>query len=1838
MTDKSLFDLPLSAPITLTPPTPLPPLLNESLWLSASERWREASRDMHALIADIPGVRDTIDQLLKQALDLDGRQAGLLFTATDKQPERFVSFTDACAFVLQHPELETTLDQRCRVTGLRQDHPLASLTPLQMLGRLKTLNPERSHTERWRAFWESRAPRTAVSRQQRSIQLYRQHFEAASQLASAGQLLSSQQLKVLQLIIDPPVGALTLNNLPINTEQVSVVLSNRSTIKLTGAWVITTAEPASAVQLLYLPSRPVAILRFDQRSQMQAWLCRQSLLPTGSPSDNLRFEYTAQTDPLIVGASDLFAAPQQSQITALRHGTYGKPGLQEQGTQSLVQADQVDRQNRRTHFFASPPRLETTENPGFEDQASLFGNLYADVPWSMRQTALKKQRDALQTWFEKADDSADLNPIKDSINALQAAEQAADRAAGALLTLSPTREPTAFQRELTLLHSAHKAGLNAEVALQLTLEQLTIEEGHLIKALLDTPDNPGPEPVAASLTLSSREQDGAPSTAIDGAFIMTRASVLTDANPEHSVLLYWLGNGAGLQRFDNLRALKREWLKLDDRQDGATLHLNKISGDALLHSLNQLIRGFEPQGAQGVGQPEVLRIRSTLQVPVHAARSLAFTHLLEQQRSGTLASKLPDWLRNLNETDRTRLKRLIEAYMAAMRQSHALMTIALEPRDDFTRTHLHARLRKDFALKGPFDVQVNLPDAVTWEKRYSITPAGKTETTVMVPSAKRNKMSLEALAQLNIDNVQSVQQDVLSQRLVFMKLEVYAHDQAERVKLLNGINLTYLRKTLPELDLPQAYENRIRRACMGSADDVAFVNEHRREGLIEPWRLMLKLQGEYTRLQKQISHADQQILDIAIDADTPQAWKAQGKRVVLFAATLTAGGADTNDGPVTLSGVTFIEEQVSGVTLLYLPDSPDHQVLRRYNSLESARKALFNLCLHDAMATYLAGRALGGRVQAHISRINQAMLKQFDAMIGVGTRWPATTSLAAHLLDTHMGRLIEAHRGTSRSNDALYLERYALQGPRAFNYLKMALGLLPFIGSAVALYDAWNAANQAVQAFLRGEVGDGLEELKSVLLSLIDAAVDLLPGEAAASTPAQAARTLTRTRQLAALTGRTATSQVSSMREARHLLQRFAGYAYEKPLSLSGLQPATHGTWRNIYRHADGDFIVRQGRIYQVELSKDSRNWRLKGTAQKTYKQPIALDENGHWDTWFGVYGTTFEGAGLGGGNWQERMADALDPIWPLAIRERLPRWWVDETFRRHHALTVAANEIAQQIDARGKSTNQILQTYNATPAASRTATQRLQLEMACLGDIELAGRYHQTLVELIPLTHGNKRRVLLDFQSNVALLHADRYKQCLFLTNHHVHSILDNIDILTQKLDAIPVSAFSERLHLLEDLRKLRVEMIEAFDRVDAHMRELNLWYQRITVRAQKAQLTPEVTDLNSRLSEATILFLKTGNLLETVTRLDTSHELSWFFLQSQVRAIRDRVDWGLFAQQNLPEVIATKAQRNQILQECIESYSELSRAMKIWTASYPQHFHLDAVAPLLDGLTKLTESARKGIHLPAPSTPAKRSVKKVFMTDTGQWQIGVEQQDPSTQIRRYTQTRQGSRTQIWEQGHDGTSRLLNPPAPPSHPQHRNLNALLADARQRMQSQDDYKTRVLSYAEQNMLPVDLEHMMVSEANELTRRALGIEEIAADNALIRQLRGKASELIAIGRQLRTRQSLQSKKPTDGMLDDLVRHDVVEIRKTSPVKNLGKRADGRTDFMQEYEVWDMTQRAPKILWYAHFHYATGKPAFSAFEKAHLKLPEHRFLTHAHNAELPYADIGKRSAVLPHFEHL
>ncbi|MBK1711151.1 hypothetical protein, partial [Marichromatium gracile] len=158
--------------------------------------------------------------------------------------------------------------------------------------------------------------------------------------------------------------------------------------------------------------------------------------------------------------------------------------------------------------------------------------------------------------------------------------------------------------------------------------------------------------------------------------------------------------------------------------------------------------------------------------------------------------------------------------------------------------------------------------------------------------------------------------------------------------------------------------------------------------------------------------------------------------------------------------------------------------------------------------------------------------------------------------------------------------------------------------------------------------------------------------------------------------------------------------------------------YRNIYRHADGHFIVRQGNVYQVELQNG--HWRLSGNALKTYKQPIALDDAGQWDTHFGVYGTAQPAGLAGGGGVLGHLADTLEPLWPMAIRQRLPIWWTDHVLRRQLALSNALNTLSSRLDAQLAATSNLQHLSNQSDFATRKTLQPT-LDQAYTQDIELA-------------------------------------------------------------------------------------------------------------------------------------------------------------------------------------------------------------------------------------------------------------------------------------------------------------------------------------------------------------------------------------------------------------------------------------------------------------------------------------------------------------------------------------
>lgn len=1247
---------------------------DDNLWLGASTRWYEIHLQMTALMAATPTVHATVMALLKDRLALDGEQVGLRFHANDQRTSRSCTLAEALVFIAQHPDLDLAQAPDGHINGLAKEHRWHALPARQLLKELRTLELRQALTQRWTQYWDSRAPGTAMSRSQHALQLYRGHFEAACQLARADGWLDAEQLQVLESFLEKAVQEPKVNGHRVYAEQLLLKRSDGTTLEMPGALVITGDHRQPVIQMLYLATLEPALRLFNGRTDMERWLLKhqQSLFATTDDDAHARIHYIPQHDPLTAGLKQLLAQRQNAQLESAFE--VRGSDLAEDATYALSPARAWDAQHRQKVFFAPAPQLsaelaDADENARDSDDDPLpFGSLAGNIPLHVRRAALKYQHDALIRLMgeDYAGDRHDdrLSRLKALLDKLQDQVHASSTHATALLNREKPFDSQTISSHYTALYQARVEGLRAEIDIQRTLTQISAGEHRLIAAVLDAEDHiDWPKDIAvARLTVSTSQKDATVTRQeLHGALVFLTAAALKNPSSADSLLLYWPGSDGGLQRFANRTALEQVMLRIGEPADShLSLQLFALDTDPFEYSLNGQHSTYEQAEAQ-------LRTRHTeassladaldtlaeqtrlqLLVPHHAVRSLACAQFVELNQTAALTARMPEWLGQLPAPDHSQLKSLLSAYLEALRRADELLEQQLPAASDFSQQQVDIRLRKDFALKGDFTLTVDLPDSVTAEQHFIEGAAPGTPTrTVQVPSRQRSKLSLYELALIGTAAP-------MSARLGFMQLEITTDDEQERRTLQSGITAQYLASTLTELDVAEQYHQKILDTYLGTGTAPAFEREHRRETLLAPYQLMLKIQGLSSRLQKQIDASAWQMLDTAIHADTPEGWSAHGQRLVLRAARLRSDIDNGNDQTTSLAGINFIEDQLAGTTLLLLPDSPDQVFLRRFDTLELARQALFNLCLRQDMVEYLASRAIKGDVSRHKARIDQAVLKNYDALIDAGEPWPASLSLASVLLNAEMGRIRETHRQTSRANSDVFLEQYAVRAQQALTYMKMAIAVVPFVGVSVAVYDIWTQANQAVDAFRKGKNLRAVEALNGVLVSFVEAGMSVVTGFNINKSMDRIAALLASIRKLSVNLIR----RLPASRSARHIAVRFEGYEYKKAISLHGIQVANEGIYRNVYRHAAGDFIRRGAKIYQVQLDNQARFWRLSATRSKTYRQPLALDENGHWDTYYGVHGKMIDGGGLGGADRPElpvsqALISQLPPSWMSSVGTR---------------------------------------------------------------------------------------------------------------------------------------------------------------------------------------------------------------------------------------------------------------------------------------------------------------------------------------------------------------------------------------------------------------------------------------------------------------------------------------------------------------------------------------------------------------------------------------------------------
>lgn len=1639
-------------------------------------------------------------------------------------------------------------DSRQRLFVLLRDAPASGSDPLD---------------QQWLAYWQARAPGTQRSRQANATQQLRLHFQAACERAFAEGLLSSEQRQALHGLLTEETPARIPHGRLASGNQLSVP----------GALVIDQGD----TRLLYLPSHSPVLEVFSSESALEhALLQRQELFPECVGIDYERV------------ASALDSAFKRL-MNALRHRRLDEP-------------DAFDLWRTTTPLLAEAPPLPTDDAQATAPEG--FGSLYRDLPFSTR---VGKVREQLAAFEALATDLATPLPpaLQDALEALDTAQ--ADSLAAASALLAPP-VPDRTSTDYHALHQARVNGLRAEADIQQALGLLDATAHALLDALLRAPrEAQRLDPVSvAALHL----RDGDDQHELHGVLLIGHSDSEGGIAGGQPVLLYWPGAGGGLQAFDSRPALERTFFKL--APGDKVLQLQIVVEDAFAHSLARQLSHYEArlrevdeqhEGATAGTLATALReLRGehlgALQVPAHAARDLARHYLAEQQRSLLFSQQAPQWLQHLDSHGRLHFKQLIEDYLGAVRRSRSYLAGTLPARGEFARQQVAAYLRKAFALEQDVRIQLDLPDSVT-QRRETIPGSGAPGTPVkLVPVASlaRGRLSLEDLALQRID-------DDMALRLGFMQVLVDGGDTRDHPRLVAGVTRGWLRETVEALDLGGRYEQRIIDAFAGTPGETPFAAAYREQCLLDPLRLMLRLQAEAALRRQRIDARGQRLLEIVIDADTKDAYQRDEMQLSLLPVLLASGGEDTDGHGAGLSGITLIHEAIAGTTLLYLPDSPDGHFLRQYDSLESARMALFHLCFDSVMAEYLAGRALAGDIDAHVSRINQACVRQFDGIIGVGLAWPATTSLARHLCDAHKGRLIVAHRASSRSRYDLFMEGYALESGMLFNYIKMALGVLPFVGAAVALFDGWLATNQGVAALQRGDTVEALESLESVLMCLLDALMDVLPG--AGINPASL-RQASRLRQLA--------SVPTTPPGTPGAVRRFAGYEYAGTLSLAGSTPGSEGILRGIHRLDQGDFILNHGRLYPVTFDQGRHTWRLLGQG---YRQPIALDENGHWDTHGALFGVNIVSPVRGGGAALGVLADGLDPLWPAVIRERLPRWWTDPALRRLRALRSSTDYRVRQLDRLNRQTAEQQRLFNRLTDDQQRFQQAERLANHFAYERQIAEDLYPQLEELAQLSAGNNRTRARDLMSRVAWLQVNRMANELNGVKRSATDILDQVDRLIEQTGHTPATEVARHLQIMKRRKVLRIQLIGKLQAVANYTHAIELWGKRITNATQKSKVSADIEYARRNFNQATCDILKVRNYLEVINRYETATDESWFYLQIPVANARVEVDRSLNNLFHLPQVRSNAEQRKRMLENCIDTFERYSYNLRAWATSYAHCFDHDFVEPLLEHLESISDLAERWKQK-IPESPVKTGsergpsvAQKLFETEDNQFFIGVEE-DAGGPQRRITINRVNNRTEVYVPGKAGRWRLMNEPASATPATPADSERLLREARARLDKLPAYQDKVNSYARQDMLPRNLEHLLLSEAKELRMRAERIAEQKPYAPLIATLRAKADELVSDGRLLRIRQSLASKTPNEGVLDYLLEQKAVDLRKLGSLNKLPKHIEGRADFLQEYEVRDLTHGEPRVLWYAHFHYQSPAPGFERFTKAHLKTAEQRRL--------------------------
>ncbi|MFJ9990690.1 dermonecrotic toxin domain-containing protein [Pseudomonas putida] len=1776
-----------------------------NLLLSARQSLRPAASQLRSLLSQAPNLQQTVREALHASLKVSPSACGL------RNGSSQVTLLTFAVRLLANPVFANSF-AGWRTWGFEEQTAYQQFTVAQWTSSLSPIvNAAKLNTTA--NYWAARMPGTYVSRQSHASTLLRQHLVSSLDIAYGEGTLSIDSW--LQGRQSSPRYA-----------QLQWQLATGR--KLTSSVALLIAPTSGQTHwLIYIPGMRSSVHQLATLESLRDWIYLNRFRfwsdprspVTGGSRDDVLVSYV-QGDGISLFLEE--ALRQHQEIT--EH--YLQEACKDSETDPLDWTALQTWENQRCEMVLPPPdtTAQTALDEAVTDDAALaeeelhFSCLEQHLPAGWRHQLIERQETALEQYL-----GDDLELTSDKVSLLRerqtSLEQLQDSHDRYLLELpeplTSTNLQTRVGAETRLEHIANglSQALLKEARLQRTLGDLSATHLGWIEQLLDRPEPSLQRPLQAS----ALELVGTGQKWQLRGYMTFRATPMDDQqSTDQTLLLYRPGLRGGLMAFADeselanrlLATLRGAWpdallesmqpseqmqvLKALSESPSLTIAQPAISSHFMQHCVASIVAALPTDSSRE-------QTRQRLCISENRSRTAALARFAEKNRSSHLSGQLSS-LSHLDANQLNALRTQTDKLKNALQASAELLKLSLPSREHFAQLKLNEHLRSAFALQNPPLITLDIADSVTMTREVTGQSAlgGAGSREVPIFSQARSKVALASFMLWALD-------DDRRQRLNNASIEF---EPAAEHALQRALTPAYLANLIEQLDIAGDYEKRIIRTYQGFDHESGWQVQWRQETLRAPYEIRLQLLAlsRPTRLQ-----ADgQQLLEKFC---SEQVGSGSARTVEYRSVTLKPGtAADGSSKSVGLAGIYLIKD-ATGPVLLYMPDAPNGRIISQYKNSSAACKALQDMALDRTMARYLATQSQSGSPDSHEQYINTALQQHFQNFITPGPK--RSESLPTHECHLEMGEDIRTHRGTSRSQADLALAKPEIATRHLLLGLRIAFGILPGVGTAMALYDGWHEANAAVRSVARGDLEEGLQHLVSLLQSLTDAMLTLAPLAASPGNPAAKARLLTQQRQRLDPTRPLPTTRNTPP-------SPFAGYEAELPTG--AVKPSTHPQGTGVLEHTATrqHYISRNGSWYLVEWDSTYLTWRLKPQGTRSYHQPVRLSEQGAWDTPGRLSGLLVDNGLAGGGGVLTTLYNHGVGYWRRAIRRQPPQLTGMDL----------AYDIYDKLNRARTSLRPLQQQYTTAIKAFPPDAQANDLQRAAIVDARerLSAGINQEL-EL-------NRVSIMRLQEQRATLDRSKYKKFIETCMNNISEVsvlemkltLDRLDLAKDQV--ILATAATEALHgalapaaqvqrLAQAELKATKELIDTLQEVERLSLRHHAWRNQLPenvrttylAKAEGVRLNLDVD--NTRLVRAWFLSLTVINEY-ALTHSQTEAFMAHFREQGATfRSI-------LSSHVSLPSAGLSRAQERAFLSNAQAHYNRYLSQVRSWEDNFSDLLSPSETAAfrklmrqLVAGIEEQLDKASVSRQRPGTSTSRGPSRPRLFETAEGPL-IGelVTEQGQSQERMRIKQPNSDGVHATYIKNEAGQwQKSTTEHAAPTQ----SLSTLVGAAQNRLNDITNQKTKLRSYQKADAIPRDLEDIAEGHAQQLRfignslRQKAGQSITSAQTTLAQQLETAAVQMQALGRQLRIAQTKATQKPNVGYLEYLVGQQEVEIAWSRTLK---PKLDGKgkpTEYLEEYRINDVGTGQP--LWYAHFHFRQ-KPAqgFTRLEAGHLKLASERDL--------------------------